>query len=434
MGCGESRPAAGGSLKDATNYHTLSTAFIKGKGGELPSLNPSDQLETLFKLSLPDSQYGSWDQKKIELDDNLNLVESDANVKSFAESAQKQILRGLQLQGVVLQKAKGITLDEKTQYIGSKYKAGEAIDQMDEVSKEISKRIKKKGEQQKDEDNNGIKNFPKLCVKLMLEKPYLSDMIKANQLQSELDPDNFESSGAQNLLFGAFSSMTAKVVSKAQAKTDQIDGYNLPQAVMYVAGRLGEENFKSIMDMVEAYKGVKEQSNSERVEVAKKTVMIFPGVTQAFISKDKALDYLKKDDGSQTEKLFRVLFKVAVDLQGNMRPMDVKKFLGDDPAAKAEDMRDGLFQRLMVQVQSYSIEGPTGEDIDPETVLGEMKKSKDPTKVPDIYTMLHIIHVRQLENENDPNKSSNILDYSKKDKWESFLEKEAKKTVAEATP
>jgi len=83
---------------------------------------------------------------------------------------------------------------------------------------------------------------------------------------------------------GALSGMIGKVVSKGQAKSDEANAFNLGEAVVYVAGRMGEENFKSVMEMVESYKGVKEQSNSERVEVAKKTVMVFPGVTQAFIS------------------------------------------------------------------------------------------------------------------------------------------------------
>ena len=54
MGCGESRPAAGGSLKDAGNFYTLGTAFVKGKDGTLPSLDPCDTLEGLFKASLPE--------------------------------------------------------------------------------------------------------------------------------------------------------------------------------------------------------------------------------------------------------------------------------------------------------------------------------------------------------------------------------------------
>uniref|UniRef100_A0A7S3IMV4 Uncharacterized protein n=1 Tax=Strombidium inclinatum TaxID=197538 RepID=A0A7S3IMV4_9SPIT len=227
---------------------------------------------------------------------------------------------------------------------------------------------------------------------------------------------------------GALSGMIGKVVSKGQAKSDEANAFNLGEAVVYVAGRMGEENFKSVMEMVESYKGVKEQSNSERVEVAKKTVMVFPGVTQAFISKDKAIEYLKKEPEHTQEKLMRVLFKVKVDLQGDTRPMDAKKFLGDDAAAQGEDMRDALFQRLMVQVQSYSIEADGGEDVNPEEVMKKVV-TEGVDSVPNIYTMLHIVEVQQLENENDPNKSTNLLEYTGKDKWESFLEKEAKKQV-----
>jgi len=182
----------------------------------------------------------------------------------------------------------------------------------------------------------------------MLEKPYLADCLKSNQLQAEMNPGEYDSSSSQTVIMGALSGMISKVISKGQAKSDEANSFNLPEAVVYVAGRMGEENFKSVMEMVEAYKGVKEQSNSERVEVAKKTVMVFPGVTQAFVSKDKALEFLKKEPENTQEKLFRVIFQVAVDLQGNTRPMDAKKFLGDDAAAQGEDMRDALFQRLMV--------------------------------------------------------------------------------------
>ena len=37
-----------------------------------------------------------------------------------------------------------------------------------------------------------------------------------------------------------------------------------------------------------------------------------------------------------------MLFKVQVDVQGDLRPMDVKKFLGDDPAAQGKGMSDAL--------------------------------------------------------------------------------------------
>jgi hypothetical protein len=125
----------------------------------------------------------------------------------------------------------------------------------------------------------------------------------------------------------------------------------LPQAVLYVAGRLSEDNYKQVMDMVEDYKKVKEMSGDERIDVAKKTIMVFPGITKAFIEKSSAIEYLSEtgaaaDAGS--EVAMKVLFKVAVDLQGDLRPMDVKKFLGDDPAAAGKGMSDALLQRLMV--------------------------------------------------------------------------------------
>jgi hypothetical protein len=100
--------------------------------------------------------------------------------------------------------------------------------------------------------------------------------------------------------------------------------------------------------MVEDYKKVKDLSGDARVELAKKTVMVFPGVTKAFIDVATAKEYLSDPLDAGAEKLMKVLFKIAVDLQGDLRPMDVKKFLGDDPAAQGKLMSDALFQRLTI--------------------------------------------------------------------------------------
>ena len=48
------------------------------------------------------------------------------------------------------------------------------------------------------------------------------------------------------------------------------------------------------MDMVEDYKKCKEMSGDERIELAKKTVMVFPGISKAFIQKVSALAYLNE--------------------------------------------------------------------------------------------------------------------------------------------
>ena len=88
MGCGESRQQGGGMAK-ISNYHTLTTAFVSGDEYET-SLAPIDQLEFLYKDSLPEAQgYGSWEQRIIDLDENLKLVEGNADILSYAETSQK---------------------------------------------------------------------------------------------------------------------------------------------------------------------------------------------------------------------------------------------------------------------------------------------------------------------------------------------------------
>jgi len=65
--------------------------------------------------------------------------------------------------------------------------------------------------------------------------------------------------------------------------------------------------------MVEKYKTIEDQSNAERVDVAKETVMVFPGITKLFIEKESAMAYLNEPLNT-TEKLLKLLFKVQVDL------------------------------------------------------------------------------------------------------------------------
>ena len=76
-------------------------------------------------------------------------------------------------------------------------------------------------------------------------------MLKYVSVASELDGGYLKKNPNQ-LLYGALNAMTSKVVSKAQ----QLNEFQLPQAVLYIAGRMGEENYKTVMEMVEAYKTV----------------------------------------------------------------------------------------------------------------------------------------------------------------------------------
>ena len=106
--------------------------------------------------------------------------------------------------------------------------------------------------------------------------------------------------------------MISKLVSKGQQKCEEANSYNLPQAELFVAGRMGEDNYREVLDMVDSYKQA-EKGLSEKVDAAKRTVMIFPGITKAFLTLDQAKAFL--DEPLDTsDKLMRIVFKVAVDL------------------------------------------------------------------------------------------------------------------------
>lgn len=135
-------------------------------------------------------------------------------------------MRAMQQQALLLNKSGISKMDTKTQYVAQKYLPNEAIEALDKATSAIKSRQKKKGEVQTDEDLNGIKNFPKLSLKLLLEHEYLSDLVKANQILAELDKKQYLKSKMQVLGLGALSTMASKVVSKGQT----INEYKLPDA------------------------------------------------------------------------------------------------------------------------------------------------------------------------------------------------------------
>ena len=164
--------------------------------------------------------------------------------------------------------------DSKPQILGLKYQYQDAIKQLEQTSSAIKSRIKKKGEVQTDEDFKGIKNFPRLCTKLLLEYEYLADALKINQVQAEINPKGYQKHSSQNIPMGALSAMIAKTVSKAQEVA------NISECQLFVAGKIGEENYKSILDMLDSFK--------KDPKKAKSTVMVFPGVTKVYTSQDQA--------------------------------------------------------------------------------------------------------------------------------------------------
>ena len=85
-------------------------------------------------------------------------------------------------------------MDSKPVMLGQKYQHNDAIQALDKVGSAIRSRMKKKGEAQADEDFKGIKNFPRLCTKLLLEYEYFYDALKNEQVRAEINPKAYSSS------------------------------------------------------------------------------------------------------------------------------------------------------------------------------------------------------------------------------------------------
>ena len=75
--------------------------------------------------------------------------------------------------------------------------------------------------------------------------------------------------------------------------------------------------------------------------------------------------------------------------------MDILKFIGDNPPSTATEMGEGLLQRAMVQVQSWTREDADGAEF------------TDPK--------LYIFGVHSLQNNNDPSSATSLSFYKKTD-------------------
>ena len=214
--------------------------------------------------------------------------------------------------------------------------------------KAIKERQKKKGEVQKDENFNGIKNFPILATRQYLENSYIADLVKANQLRAEEFGKDYMKTSPNDLLLGAYSTLLSSVVSKAQS----VEAYKLPEAVVYVPARMSQDTFEDVAELTEEMKKAGDKSASEKLELAKKTTMLFPGITRVYLSRESAVKYLLEPTSTGSNYVM-VLFEVTIDTSHpNLTPMNLKKFLEEEPLdeSKAKNVADGLMQRLMIQI------------------------------------------------------------------------------------
>ena len=68
------------------------------------------------------------------------------------------------------------------------------------------------------------------------------------------------------------------------------------------------------------------KKGGEKVDLAKATVVVLPGITSGYTNKGSALAYMNPF-ASNVQK---AIFEIEIDVSGDIRPMDAKKLAGDD--------------------------------------------------------------------------------------------------------
>lgn len=132
--------------------------------------------------------------------------------------------------------------------------------------------------------------------------------------------------------------------------------------------------------------------NKKNASQGKDTILVFPGITKAFLSKDDAKNYMNTKLASDEKNLFKVIFKVKVGGEYQV-PMDVKKFIGDDSELKDVALCSAIFSRLTAQVRSYKADDPAGGSSSSKEVRNYIKKKdNDPTKLK--ATLIHVFELQ----------------------------------------
>lgn len=260
---------------------------------------------------------------------------------------------------------------------------------------------KKAGEVLEDTEYNGVKNFPRLCLREILRHDYVYDCLKQCQTLAELNPENY---GQEKL--AALDSAVAAVISKAQTKGNS---FNMAGTEVFIPCKVGVNNYNELLDM-ESAKG-------------KESIILFPGATKAYKDRAGAEEHLNKKLISDAKQLFKVIFKVTVC--ADQPPCDVKKFVGEDDEMKEATLPDGIFHRLTAQVKSYQID-ENGKTVNTSKQARKAieKKGGDPTKVKNIFQVLHVFTLKQVNNPNDPSLATeNQESYKGEAKWKAFLKK-----------
>lgn len=82
--------------------------------------------------------------------------------------------------------------------------------------------------------------------------------------------------------------------------------------------------------MFEESKGFMKTTGGDRVDAAKDTFLVFPGIVKIYKDKQAAKEYFESTLNS-AHYMTEVIFAITLETDAKSRPMDPRLFLADDP-------------------------------------------------------------------------------------------------------
>lgn len=166
------------------------------------------------------------------------------------------------------------------------------------------------------EDYAGWEHLPQLCLKLLIEYPYVNDLVKHDTIKWEYHYHKEEQiKEMKDRYFGAYAALVSQYVVKGLKTQSQSYPENL-----FLSGYLGPLEFEELRAMADAAAGAKKGAS-----LGKKNHILFPGLSQVHASPDGAKAKFRRDDKDPCQSKHKDVRQVIFKIEGIRR----FKCLGD---------------------------------------------------------------------------------------------------------
>jgi len=184
-----------------------------------------------------------------------NIRDDSLQAKNEAQMkrAFKSIVENIEFKKEQLNREFKRSIDLKAQYTGQKYNREEAVEQINMFCDTIKRLSGLAPKQEDDEELNedeqalsGWENFPRLCLQLVFENPYVFDLMKYDVMKWEFNLSEYPKKHNERHM-GVLSAIVGSVV-RLGALTEAKSTKDLKNKKIWFSGFFGDDDFQVLME------------------------------------------------------------------------------------------------------------------------------------------------------------------------------------------